>query len=173
MFFELLNSINNPNQNGSIDQLSDIANTVQSLTTSNGLQPSAMQSVLSSLGGPLSAALTQRAPGGSSAVSSLIGQLAGSGQLGSSTSALTSLISPQVQQQVIQAISQKTGVNSSVLQGLLPSLLPVALKLLNMGGAKPGHTGNNALLSTFLGGNNDLGNVMKFAGRFLTPQYHP
>jgi hypothetical protein len=170
MFYELLNSINNPNQNGSIDQLSEIANTVQNLTSSNGLQPSAMQSILSSLGGPLSSALTQQAPGGASAISGLIGQLAGSG---SSAAALTSLIPPQVQQQVVQAISQKTGVNSSMIQSMLPALLPVALKLLNMGGSKPGQTGTNALLNSFLGGNNDLGNVMKFAGRFLTPQYHP
>jgi hypothetical protein len=84
---------------------------------------------------------------------------------------MQSLLPPQLQQQLIQAVSQKTGLDARMLQGLLPSLIPAVMGLLNMGSSQPGTGGNNALLNAFLKGGSsaDLGEVFKFANRFLNP----
>jgi hypothetical protein len=58
-------------------------------------------------------------------------------------------------------------VNASAIQSMLPALLPAIMGLLNMGAGKTG--GTNSLLSAFMGGGNDLGDVFKFANRFLNP----
>jgi hypothetical protein len=59
---------------------------------------------------------------------------------------------------------------------LVPALIPVVLRMLNMGKAQTsvGQIASNPLLTSFLGdanqdGSTDLGDVMKFAGRFLNP----
>ncbi|MEM9907752.1 MAG: DUF937 domain-containing protein, partial [Cyanobacteria bacterium P01_D01_bin.44] len=84
-----------------------------------------------------------------------------------------SLLPAQAQQQIAQTVAQQAGLNAGTVQGMLPTLLPAVMGLLNMGSSKPGKmSGMNPLLTAFLGGNkggNDLGNVMKFASRFLQP----
>jgi hypothetical protein len=170
LFFDVLSSINNPNQQGSVEQLGSVFNSVQTLAGSQGVNPDQMSSVLNALGGALQPALKQQASTmGANQLEGILGQLAGAGGL----SALQSAIPPQVQQQVIQAISQKTGMNAGMVQTMLPKLLPVVMGLLGMGAAKPGVGGGNALLNAFLNtsgsGATDLGTVMNFAGRFLNP----
>jgi len=55
--------------------------------------------------------------------------------------------------------------------GLVGSLAPLLLKFLNLGSSSQG-VGSNPILTTFLDsnhdGNVDLGDALKFAGRFLT-----
>ncbi|TVP70161.1 MAG: DUF937 domain-containing protein [Leptolyngbya sp. LCM1.Bin17] len=172
LFFNVLSSINNPNQQGSIDQLSSVMNSVQQLTASQGLKQDQMASVLNSLGGALQPALKQQsATMGGGQMDGLIGQLANAG---GSLTGLQSAIPPQMQQQLIQSVAQKSGLNAGMVQAMLPKLLPMVMGLLGMGAAKPGATqGGNALLDAFLnsgsGNSTDLGTVMKFAGRFLNP----
>ena len=93
------------------------------------------------------------------------GGLGNAGALGG----LASLITPQL----IQGLSQKTGVNAGMLQTILPALIPVVLQFLNMGGTKTGGSAANPLLQSFLDSDHDqdvdLGDVFKFAGRFLNP----
>lgn len=166
LFFDLLSSINNPDQNGSVAQLENIMGTVQNLANTQGLDATKMQSVLSAAGGLLGPMLQQQQsalPGGAN-LGSLIGQFAGSG---APATAMQSLFPPQLQQQLIQGLAQKTGLDASMLQSLVPTLLPSIMGLLNMGAGKTG--GANPLLSAFMGGGNDLGEVFKFANRFLNP----
>lgn len=163
LFFDVLSAINNPNQAASVDQLSQITGTVQQLATSQGIDPSTMQNVLSHLGGALRPVLEQQSGG----LGGLVGQLAGSG---AAAGALSSLLTPQLQQQIVSAVSSRTGIDADTLQGMLPTLIPVVLNLLNMGSTS---SGSNPLLTAFLnnsnGQNADLGDVFKFAGRFLNP----
>ena len=168
MFFDVLSSINNPDQNGSVAQLENLANGVKQLTANQGVDTSTMQSVFSAAGSLLGPRLQKQhsnLPGGAD-LGGLVGQLTGSG---APATALQTLFPPQVQQQLIQGIAQKTGLNAGMIQAMLPTVLSSVAGLLNMGASsKPGAT--NPLLSAFLnGGSNDLGDVFKFASRFLNP----
>ncbi len=170
LFFDVLSSINNPNQQGSVAQLSQIVGNLQQLATSQGIDTAQMQSVLSAVGSFLGPALQQQQGVlGGGQLDNLVGQLGGSG---APATAMQSLIPPQVMQQLIQAVSQKTGLDAGMLQNLLPSLIPVVMGLLHMGANKSGTGGsNNGLLNAFLNGGSgaDLGEVFKFAHRFLNP----
>jgi len=170
LFFDVLSSINNPNQQGSIEQLGSVFESVQQLTNNQGMNTNQMSSVLNALGGALQPALKQQAGTmGTGQLEGMVSKLAGPGGLASLQSALP----PQMQQQLVQAVAQKSGLNAGMVQSMLPKLLPVAMGLLGMGAAKPGTGGGNPLLSAFLNANSasgtDLGTVMNFAGRFLNP----
>ena len=171
LFFDVLSSINNPNQQGSVDQLSSVMNSVQQLAGSQGMNTNQMGSILNALGGALQPTLKQQATTmGAGQLEGLLGKLAGNG----GASALASAISPQMQEQIIQAIAQKSGVNAGMIQTMLPKLLPVVVGLLGMGAAKSGGVGGgNPLLGAFLNSgapnSTDLGTVMNFAGRVLNP----
>lgn len=170
LFFDVLSSINNPNQQGSIDQLSSVTNSIQQLASSQGMNSDQMSSVMSALGGALQPTLKQQASTmGAGQLDGMLSKLSGAGGL----SALQSAIPPQMQQQLIQAVAQKSGVNAGMVQSMLPQMLPAVMGLLGMGATKPGMSGGNALLNSFLdsdrSGSTDLGDVMKFAGRFLNP----
>jgi len=179
LFFDLLSAINNPNQQASVPQLESITNSIQQVTANQGFDASKTQSILSALGGTLGPALAQQQGlMGNNQIQDLVGRMAGGmgGGMtgGASASALQSLFPAQMQQQIIQGVSQKTGVSPNVLQSMLPTLLPAVLGLLNMGASKPGiGGGGNPLLNAFLdadrSGSTDLGDVFKFASRFLNP----
>jgi uncharacterized protein YidB (DUF937 family) len=179
LFFDVLSAINNPNQQASIEGLSSMASAVQQLAGQNGLDPSTTQSLLSAVGGALGPVLKQQAAsvGGASQLSGLIGQFAGANPMGQgsggnfSMAGLQSMIPAEMQEQIINGIAQKTGVDAATIQNMLPSMLPIVMDFLNMGSPTPGTRGGNPLLNAFLDsdgdGNTDLGDVMKFAGRFL------
>jgi uncharacterized protein YidB (DUF937 family) len=185
VFFEILSAINNPEQKASINQLSQVTNAIQSLTDERGIDPSMTQSIMSTVGGYMRSALQQKdETGGAGQIGNLVGQLAGGGnQIGSivgqlaggnpSFSAIQSFIPPQIQQQMIEGLVQKTGLPTNAIQGMLPTLLPTVFNLLQMGSSKPGVSASNPVLNAFLDssseGGADLGNVIKFANRFLNP----
>lgn len=171
LFFDVLSSINNPNQQGSIDQLSSVMTSVQQLTGSQGMSTDQLGGILNALGSALQPTLKQQAATlGTGQLEGMLGKLAGNG----GAAALAAAIPPEMQQQLIAAVAQKSGLNSGTIQTLLPKLLPVVIGLLGMGAAKPGAASSgNPLLKAFLDSNSpnttDLGTVMKFAGRFLNP----
>jgi hypothetical protein len=169
LFFELLSAINNPNQQGSADQLNTIMNTVQQLGAGRGINAPTLQTAMSAVGNFIQPALKQQSSaGGDRSLNQLVGQLA---DPSAGMGAMQSLLSPQLQQQMVQSVSQTTGLSSNTLQTLLPGLLSTAMGFLNMGASKPGLSGSNPVLSAFLNGdrqdNTNLGNVFKFASRFL------
>jgi hypothetical protein len=168
LFFDVLSAINNPNQQGNVGQLETLTHTLGQAATTRGLDSAQMPTILSALGSVVGPALTQqKALVGGGQIENLIAQAGSTG----GASALQSLFPSAMQSQMVESVAQKTGLNPSMLQPLLPMLLPTVLGLLNMGGSKPGHQGPNTLLNTFLDGDRDgdtdLGDVMKFAGRFL------
>lgn len=174
LFFDVLSSINNPNQGGSIAQLSQITGTVNELTTNNGLNPSAMQGIMSSLGPLLRPVLKEQATGGNNSLENVMNQFTGGGATGGLGGGLESIFAGPIQSQITNTIAQKTGLDSSMLQGIVPKLLPVVMGLLNMGKTTGGTGGGgNPLLTAFLDsdkdGDVDLGDVFKFANRFLNP----
>ncbi|MBV9388232.1 MAG: hypothetical protein JOZ78_17565 [Chroococcidiopsidaceae cyanobacterium CP_BM_ER_R8_30] len=170
LFFDVLSAINNPNQQASVSQLESITNTIQQVTANQGFDSSKTQSILSALGGAIAPALAQQQGlMGNNQIQDLVGRFGG----GAGDTALQSLFPAQVQQQIIQGVAQKTGVSPNLLQSMLPTLLPAVLGLLNIGASKPGVAGGNPLLNAFLDqnrdGSADLGDVFKFATRFLSP----
>lgn len=171
LFFDVLSAINNPNQQANVSQLESITQSIQQAASTQGIDASKTQSLMSALGGLIRPALKQQQTVmGGSQLETLLARLGGSG---ASTIAMTSLFPPQIQQQMIQTIAQKTGLSPNMLQSLIPVLVPAVLGLLNMGSTKPGIDGGNPLLSAFLDGDQDgdtdLGDVFKFASRFLNP----
>ncbi len=172
MFFEMLSAINDPNKQGSIEQLSQITNTVQQLGKSQGVNSDQMSSMLSAFGGALQPALKQQSTQlGGNQLMNMLNQFTGGGN--SSAAAIASMIPAPMQQQIAQAVASKTGMNPTMVQAMLPQLLNSTMSLFKMGAPKPGAAavGGNPLLNAFLdadrSGSTDLGDVMKFAGRFL------
>lgn len=68
-------------------------------------------------------------------------------------------------------IAQRTGLSPTIVQAILPTLFSSVLGFLGMGANKPGTGGSNPVLKAFLEGGTDssadLGDVFKFANRFL------
>jgi len=171
LFFDILSSINNPNQQGNVSQLESVINTVNQLSTNYGIDASKMPSVISTVGSLIRPVLQQQKslPGGS--LESLLGQLIGAS---GNAAALQSLIPPQVQQQMVEAIGQITGLSANQIQTALPTIISSVVSLLNMGASKSGIEGSgNQILNAFLNADKDsdvdLGDVMKFSSRFLNP----
>ncbi|PAX55193.1 DUF937 domain-containing protein [Brunnivagina elsteri] len=171
IFFDLLSAINNPNQQANVSQLSSIINSVQNLTTNQGIDKSQLQSIMSIVGNQIRPALQQQeAIIGKGRLENLVSQVVISG----GESALQSLFSPQLMQQIAETVTKQTGMNSNLIQSALPTLTSAVLSLLQMGAPQTGAWGNsNPLLNSFLDtdsdGDTDLGDVMKFANRFLNP----
>jgi hypothetical protein len=188
LFFDVLNSINSPDREGSVEQLSAATNAISGFAESNGLDAKTTETVVSSLGGYLRSALGERRStlgegglesqlgqilggGGGNPLGGILGQLAGGG-LGSGLSgaALSSIVPPALQQQIAEGIAAKTGLRSEQILSALPVLVPAVLGLLNMGKSKSG-IGSNSLLNSFLDadrdGDTDLGDVLRHANRFL------
>lgn len=171
LFFDVLSSINNPNQGGSVEQLGQITNSINELATSNGLDASKMQGMMSSLGPMLRPMLQEQMTGGNNPLEGMMGQLPGGGNF--DLGGLQSMIPEQLQSQMIGTLAQKTGSDSSVVQSMLPKLLPAVMGLLNMGKTTGGMGGGNPLLKAFLDsdrdGDTDLGDVFRLANRFINP----
>lgn len=166
MFFEVLSAINDPNQQASVNQLEQVVNSIQQVANSQGVNPNQMQSLMTVFGGALQPMLQQQQSQlGAGQLAFMLGRI-------NEPSTLASILSPELQEQLIQTVTQKTGIQASIAQAMVPKLLPIVLGLFNMGSPTPGSVGStNSLLSTFLDSSRvsstDLGNVMKFAGRFL------
>lgn len=186
LFYDILSSINNPELQGDVSSLEAITKTVQDVTQKNGIDSATTQTMLSTIGNYLrSSLLEQRSTGGNQQLENILGQATGGNALGgllgglgglaggtASTALIQSLIPASVQQQIVNTISQKTGLKAEMIQGLLPVLIPAVLGLLKMGTPKTsGLPGNNPLLNSFLDGDKDgdvdLGDVFKFASRFV------
>lgn len=171
MFFEMLSSINDPNKQGSVEQLSQITGTVQQLAKSQGISNDQMGTMMAALGGALKPALKQQTGQlGGSQLTNILNQFTGGS---GNAAAIQSMIPPQMQQQIAQAIAAKTGMNAGMVEAMMPQLINTAMGMFKMGAPKPGvvATGENPLLNAFLDSNRDggtdMGDALKFANRFL------
>jgi hypothetical protein len=170
LFDQVLGAINDPNQQGSNDQLGQILGVVQQLAGSQGVEPSAAQGVTSVVGKYVRSALQQqRSTGGIDQIASIIDQFSGTS---ASPAAVQALFSPQQQQQMTQEASQKTGLNAGTIQSMLPVITPVILNLLRSGKqSTSGSASGNPVLNSFLDsdadGDVDIGDALSLASRFL------
>lgn len=173
LFGQILEAVNDPHQQANIGQLSSILGTVQQLSQTQGLDPTAMQGVMSVVGNAVRGSLQQkRTTQGVGGIENLLNQFAGTTP---NPAAVSALFSPQQQQQVAQAIQQRTGLDVSQALPLLAMAVPVVLNMLKTGAsAQPGTVapGGNAVLNSFLDsdrdGDVDLADTLAMAGRFLS-----
>ena len=171
LFFDILSSINNPDQKGSVSQIESVVNTINQLSATYRIDSSQMQSIISTVGGLIRPVLQQQKSLPGSNLESLMSQLIGAGD---SAAAMQSLVPPQIQQQMVEAITQTTGLSADRIKAVLPTIIFSVISLLNMGASKPGIQGSgNPILNAFLDAdqNNsvDLADVLKFGNRFLNP----
>ena len=169
LFDQIVGAINNPNQEGSNSQLSNILGTVQQLSGNLGGDAGATQAAMSILSGHVRSALQQkREESGSTGVQEFINQFAGTTP---NPLAVASLFSSSQITNIVQSISEKTGFDVSQIQNLLPTLVPVILNLLKTGNDQNSEQASNNVLNSFLDadgdGDVDIADVMGMAGRFL------
>jgi hypothetical protein len=169
LFDQIAGAINNPNLQASVGQLGEILGSVQEAGSTQGIDASSTQALVSALGGHVRSALQEKqASEGIGGVQDLINQFGGTGF---NPQAVLALFSPEQQQQVSQTVSGVTGIDASMVQAMLPTLIPSVLNLLKMGSAQGETSGQNSILSGFLDadgdGDVDLGDAMGMAGRFM------
>jgi hypothetical protein len=175
MFFDVLSAINNPNLQGNVPQLEASVDAVQEFAAKNNLPPFAMQTMMSTVGSLLQENIRQQAGMGLPQLTQLLRQ---DGGTPGNVAALQTLFPPQLQQQIVPVLAQKTGLSPALIQAALPTVMPAVMNLLKMGNPKPGTTtAANPLLTMFLDGDRDgdtdLGDVFKFANRFIHPSQTP
>jgi hypothetical protein len=168
LFDQILGAVNNPGQQGSMDQLGGLVNMAQQVSSQYGMDPAMTQTVMSMLGGAVQSGLqNHQDANGLDATQGLVQQLGSSAT--ADPNAIASLIPVDVQQQTCGSIAQRTGLDPGMVQSMLPNLIPVAMNMLQ-GGAAQGGSGN-PLLNTFLdknhGGNIDMGDAMGLAMQFM------
>lgn len=170
LFDQILGAIDNPNQQGNPDQLSQIVNTVQQVSGNSGVDVGTTQVAMSMLGGYVRSALQDvQSQSGNDRAQEIVNQFSGTSP---NLQAALSLFSPNQISQIAEAISQRTGIDAGTIQSMIPVLIPVVLNLLKMGSnAQNPQSGSNSLLNSFLDsdGDNDvdIGDAMRLAGRFF------
>jgi len=161
LFDQILGAVTNSNQQGGLDQLGGILNSVQQLSSSTGLDPSTLPTILSVVGGQVRSSLQEKQTvDGDEAAQDLVSQFAGTSP---NSQAVDALFSPFIQQQVAEIAAHRTGLDVGIIQQLLPTLVPVILNLLQSGG--------NPLLNSFLDADNDgdvdIADAIQLASRYL------
>ncbi|BAZ42915.1 hypothetical protein NIES4101_88850 [Calothrix sp. NIES-4101] len=167
LFDQILGAVANPNQQGSLAQIGGIMNAVKELSNNTGADSSAMQTVMSIVGGQVRSALQEKqANEGTGAVQALVNQFAGTS---ANPSAVASLFSPGMQQQVADVAAQRTGIDAATIQQMLPVIVPMVLNFLNSGSSLQGD--GNSVLSTFLDadgdGDIDIADAMQMASKYM------
>ncbi len=169
-FDQIVGAINNPNQEGSDSQLSNILGTVQQLSGGLGADSGTTQAAMSILGGHVRSALQEkREESGSTGVQEIINQFAGTTP---NPLAVAALFSSGQITDIVQSISEKTGFDVSQIQNLLPTLVPIILNLLKTGNdTQNSEQPSNNVLNSFLDadgdGDVDIADAMGMASRFL------
>lgn len=170
LFDQIINAIDNPEQQASSGQLSDIFNTTQQLSNTYNTNPSTMQSLLSIVGNQVRNALQQkRSREGYEQAQSFVNQYGGTYP---NPQAVNSLFAPSQLAQIATIAAQQTGLNSNTIQQMLPILVPLVLNLLQSGSrTQYPQTGANPVLNAFLDadrdGDVDVADTIQLASRYL------
>lgn len=175
LFDQILGAIDNPNQQASPVQLSNILGATQQLESSQGMDQGTAQTAMSVVGSYVRSALQEkRQTQGADRAEAIVNQYGGTTP---SSDAVQALFGGNQQNQVIQAVSQRTGIPPQTIQMLLPILVPLVLNLLKTGSgnanapASTSAAGGNSVLNAFLDadgdGDVDVGDAMRLAGRYM------
>ncbi len=163
LFFDVLSTINDPSQQGDIDQLATIARTIEELTTSQQMADWQITLILLTLGDQLSSLLAQRRQASAAIeVVSLVRTIAIAPE---PLTPLNDLVPHSTQQQLSQVIAQTTTMPVDAVAPILPGLLIAVIQLLHMGTTI--NEDHNTLLEPFLENGHELADVLRFANRFL------
>jgi len=171
LFDQILGAVNNPDQQGSVDQLGSLVGLVQQVSGNHGLDESATQSLMSMVGSAVQSGLqTHNETHGLDSTQNLVQQLSHSAS--ANPGAIAALIPPEVQHQIASAIAQRTGLDAGMVQAMIPALIPAVMQMLQSGTTQSGGVaGSNPLLNMFLDsnhdGNLDVGDAMGLAMQFM------
>ncbi len=170
LFDQVLSAVNNPETQGSMDQIGGILNTVQQLSGNAGTDSSTVQSAMGVVGNFVRSSLQEkRDTEGEAQAQSILDQFSGTSP---NSQAVNSLFSGVMQQQVAQAIAQRTGLDVAVGKQMLPMLVPLVLQFLQSGAnSQNPQSGGNSVLNSFLDadgdGDVDISDAMGLASRFM------
>ncbi len=170
LFDQILSAIDNPNQQGSPNQLGNILGAVEQLSGNHGVDAGTTQLAMSVLGGYVRSALQDvRSQSGDAQAQEVVNQFSGTNP---NPQAVQSLFGGGQLTQIVEDIAQRTGLNNATVQAMIPVLVPIVLNLLQSGGnAQNPAQGANPVLNAFLDGNGDgnvdISDAMSMASRFL------
>ncbi|MEO1376143.1 MAG: DUF937 domain-containing protein [Cyanobacteria bacterium J06635_10] len=170
LFDQVMSAVNNPNTQGSMDQIGGILNTVQQLSGNAGTDSSTMQSAMGVVGNFVRSSLQEkRNSEGEEQAQSIVDQFSGTSP---NSQAVNTLFSGVMQQQVTEAIAQRTGLDFGMAQQMLPMLVPLVLKFLQSGAnSENPQSGGNSVLNSFLDadgdGDVDISDAMGMAVRLV------
>lgn len=169
LFNQILDAINNPEQEASTGQISNILGTVEQLSNTYQTNPGAIQSALSIIGNYTRSALQEkRNTEGEQQVQQIINQFGGTQ---ASPQVLNMLFNAPQLQQILQQVESRTGMNAQTIQAMLPVLVPLILNFLKTGNNSQNPQGSNPVLSSFLDadgdGDVDMADAMGMAMRYL------
>ena len=169
LFNQILDAINNPEKEANPSQLSNIINTVNTLSQNSNASSSALQSAMSIVGKYTKTALKEkRQQEGDASVQNLISEFAGTN---ANSQILNILFSSPQLQNMIQEVENKTNLNQGTIQQVLPILVPLVLNFLKTGNNSGQSLGSNSVLSSFLDtdgdGDLDIQDALNFASKYV------
>jgi hypothetical protein len=168
LFQAILESIENPNQAGSQQDLHGLLNLAQLLPGVQGAEQQ-VQPILGVLGRHLQDALNQQQQtGGQAAVQQTVSNLS---QPGAGLQEIENLFGQERFNGLIGEIGKRTGLDPQLILQFLPALIPVIMKLLNTGTHKTDAQAQNPVVNNFLGSSQNggalLNEAFQLASQFL------
>ncbi len=169
LFNQIIGALNNPEQEASPNQLSNILGTIQQLSSNSQANPAMIQSAMSIIGNYTRSSLQEkRNQQGEQTVNNIINQFAGNNPNNQAVNLL--FTNPQIEN-LVTDIEAKTGMNKGTIQSMLPMLVPLVLNILKTG-ANPNNPANsNSVLNNFLDadgdGDVDIADALNLAGNYL------
>ncbi|HBE16968.1 MAG TPA: hypothetical protein DEG17_15275 [Cyanobacteria bacterium UBA11149] len=169
LFNQILGAVTNPSQQGSTNQIGNILDTVQQLSSNHQSDSGAVGSAISIVGNYVRGALQdKRNNEGDAVAEGIVNQFGGTNPNNQVVEMLFS--APQLQQ-LISEIEAKTGINGATIQSMLPTLVPVVLNFLQTGADTNNAGGGNSVLNAFLDadgdGDVDMFDAMQLASRHI------
>jgi hypothetical protein len=166
-FFQaILDSIQNPEHQGSQQDLHGLVSAAEALPGSGGGQN--LQPILSVLGSHLQSALSQQQQtGGAAAAQQTVTELS---QPGVGVQDLQNLFGQEGFNNLLGELSRRTGLNTQLILTFLPVVIPMVMKLLAAGNHKTDAQAPNPVLDRFLGSNQNGGTLLSEAFQ-LASQY--
>ena len=169
LFNQILGAINNPDAEASPSQLSEIINTMTSLSQNYDANPKEVSSAMSLVGKYAKTALQEkRAEQGEGAVENLISEFGGTQNNNQVVSMLFS--NPQLQS-LLTDVESRTGISQNTIQQMLPTLVPLVLNFLKTGNSSGTSAGRNSVLASFLDsdgdGDFDMADAINLASKYI------
>lgn len=169
LFFDILSSINHPEQRGDIEQLATVAAQAEQLAAQHHLDISTLQALVSCLGRAMQSTLQdlpQSDPHGMGPIAQM-GRLSQWLPIPDQPASNQPVWTADRQGILIREVAQKTGVPIGLVESMLPALVSLILGLLDMGTIKSVAKVTNPLLSRFRDDEGNLGDVLRLSDRFL------